>query len=133
MIWFIANCGGILGLCMGFSLITVFEIAQYIFHGTLAKITSSCTPEEPDTEVRLCKRRCCCCCASEDLDHVTGSRESQNNHHLQQIDLDGIILHVEHTNNSATATNAGEVEPLTNVSAGCRSNHKVKKRSAELS
>ena len=29
IIWFIANCGGILGLCMGFSLITIFEIGQY--------------------------------------------------------------------------------------------------------
>ena len=29
IIWFIANCGGILGLCMGFSLITIFEIVNY--------------------------------------------------------------------------------------------------------
>ena len=26
IIWFVANCGGILGLCMGFSIVTVFEV-----------------------------------------------------------------------------------------------------------
>ncbi len=26
VIWFVANCGGILGLCMGFSIVTVFEV-----------------------------------------------------------------------------------------------------------
>lgn len=30
IIWFVANCGGILGLCMGFSIITVFEVLNYL-------------------------------------------------------------------------------------------------------
>ena len=30
VIWFVANCGGILGLCMGFSIVTVFEVLHYI-------------------------------------------------------------------------------------------------------
>lgn len=38
IIWFIANCGGILGLCMGFSLITVFEIAQYFCHTACSEL-----------------------------------------------------------------------------------------------
>ena len=29
VIWFVANCGGILGLCMGFSIVTVFEVLHY--------------------------------------------------------------------------------------------------------
>ena len=29
-IWFIANCGGILGLCMGFSLVSAFELLHFI-------------------------------------------------------------------------------------------------------
>eukprot|EP00094_Tigriopus_californicus_P006437 TCALIF_06199-PA protein Name:"Protein of unknown function" AED:0.31 eAED:0.34 QI:0/0/0/0.33/1/1/3/0/625 len=31
VIWFVANCGGILGLCMGFSIVTVFEVLHYLF------------------------------------------------------------------------------------------------------
>jgi hypothetical protein len=54
MIWFIANSGGILGLCMGFSMVTVskdlrknittdilfqlFEVLHYICVGTSKKI-----------------------------------------------------------------------------------------------
>ena len=30
VIWFVANCGGILGLCMGFSIVTVFEVLHYV-------------------------------------------------------------------------------------------------------
>ena len=30
IIWFVANCGGILGLCMGFSIVTVFEVLHYL-------------------------------------------------------------------------------------------------------
>ena len=30
VIWFVANCGGILGLCMGFSIVTVFEVLHYL-------------------------------------------------------------------------------------------------------
>jgi len=30
LIWFVANSGGILGLCMGFSMVTVFEVLHYI-------------------------------------------------------------------------------------------------------
>ena len=30
VIWFVANCGGILGLCMGFSIVTVFEVIHYL-------------------------------------------------------------------------------------------------------
>ena len=29
VIWFVANCGGILGLCMGFSIVSVFEILHF--------------------------------------------------------------------------------------------------------
>ena len=31
LIWFVANCGGILGLCMGFSIVTVFEVLPYLW------------------------------------------------------------------------------------------------------
>ena len=30
VIWFVANCGGILGLCMGFSIVTAFEVLHYL-------------------------------------------------------------------------------------------------------
>merc|ERR1719225_2033058 len=30
MIWFVANSGGILGLCMGFSMVTLFEVIHYV-------------------------------------------------------------------------------------------------------
>ena len=30
IIWFVANCGGILGLCMGFSIVTVFEVLHFV-------------------------------------------------------------------------------------------------------
>ena len=39
IIWFIANCGGILGLCMGFSLITIFEIGSYIMQIFCTKVS----------------------------------------------------------------------------------------------
>jgi len=35
VIWFVANCGGILGLCMGFSIVTVFEVLHYLFSTSL--------------------------------------------------------------------------------------------------
>ena len=41
IIWFVANLGGILGLCMGFSLITIFEIGQYLMQATIAKVKCS--------------------------------------------------------------------------------------------
>ena len=44
IIWFIANCGGILGLCMGFSLITIFEIGQYMLQILLKKLKCSSAP-----------------------------------------------------------------------------------------
>ena len=44
IIWFIANCGGILGLCMGFSLITIFEIGQYMLQILLKKLKCSSGP-----------------------------------------------------------------------------------------
>ena len=53
IIWFVANCGGILGLCMGFSIVTVFEVFHCIFKFFLSKLffckscdsaTSLCCP-----------------------------------------------------------------------------------------
>ena len=45
---FVANCGGILGLCMGFSIVTVFEVLHYLsqslcgkFRNCLSRIRSS--------------------------------------------------------------------------------------------
>ena len=40
IIWFVANCGGILGLCMGFSIVTVFEVFHCIFKFFISKIMS---------------------------------------------------------------------------------------------
>ena len=37
IIWFVANCGGILGLCMGFSIVTVFEVFHCLFKFILSK------------------------------------------------------------------------------------------------
>ncbi len=103
VIWFIANCGGILGLCMGFSLVTVFEIAQYIFHGVLAKtasvVCSRCGSQErssPSTtsEADTASNNAigCCCCSLHRRDpHGEGDSEVRgqeldhhdpaNNHH----------------------------------------------------
>jgi len=44
VIWFVANCGGILGLCMGFSIVTVFEVlhclTNFIFSPLQAPLAS---------------------------------------------------------------------------------------------
>ena len=40
LIWFVANCGGILGLCMGFSIVTVFEVFHCLFKFLIAKLLS---------------------------------------------------------------------------------------------
>ena len=40
IIWFVANCGGILGLCMGFSIVTVFEVFHCIFKFFISKLMS---------------------------------------------------------------------------------------------
>ena len=40
IIWFVANCGGILGLCMGFSIVTVFEVFHCVFKFFISKIMS---------------------------------------------------------------------------------------------
>ena len=34
---FVANCGGILGLCMGFSIVTVFEVLHYLSQSLCGK------------------------------------------------------------------------------------------------
>ena len=38
IIWFVANCGGILGLCMGFSIVTVFEVLHCICKMSLSSL-----------------------------------------------------------------------------------------------
>lgn len=40
IIWFVANCGGILGLCMGFSIVTVFEVLHCLAKTSFASINS---------------------------------------------------------------------------------------------
>lgn len=40
IIWFVANCGGILGLCMGFSIVTVFEVLHCLAKSSFASINS---------------------------------------------------------------------------------------------
>ena len=39
IIWFVANCGGILGLCMGFSIVTVFEVLHCLAKTSFASIS----------------------------------------------------------------------------------------------
>ena len=46
VIWFVANCGGILGLCMGFSIVTVFEVLHYLCRTLMTSCSSL-----------LCKKR----------------------------------------------------------------------------
>lgn len=59
MIWFVANCGGILGLCMGFSIVTVFEVLHYvirlIFYSCPNSISSRQNNDEEGME-RECAR-----------------------------------------------------------------------------
>ena len=38
---FISNIGGLLGLCMGFSLVTVAEILYYLFDSMWSKLTKN--------------------------------------------------------------------------------------------
>ena len=38
IIWFVANCGGILGLCMGFSIVTVFEVLHYVAQSLYGRV-----------------------------------------------------------------------------------------------
>ena len=40
LIWFVANCGGILGLCMGFSIVTVFEVLHFLCHSMFGKVAT---------------------------------------------------------------------------------------------
>ena len=40
---FVANCGGILGLCMGFSIVTVFEVLHYLSQSLCGKF-KKCLP-----------------------------------------------------------------------------------------
>jgi hypothetical protein len=40
MIWFVANCGGILGLCMGFSIVTVFEVFHCLTKSLVGNLSS---------------------------------------------------------------------------------------------
>ena len=40
VIWFVANCGGILGLCMGFSIVTVFEALHCLVKTTFLSLES---------------------------------------------------------------------------------------------
>ena len=40
VIWFVANCGGILGLCMGFSIVTVFEVLHCLTNVTFSSLAN---------------------------------------------------------------------------------------------
>ena len=40
VIWFVANCGGILGLCMGFSIVTVFEVLHCLVKALFASVSN---------------------------------------------------------------------------------------------
>ena len=40
VIAFVANTGGLLGLCMGFSLVSVFEILYHALTGALRRLTT---------------------------------------------------------------------------------------------
>ena len=58
IIWFVANCGGILGLCMGFSIVTMFEVLHYICRLVFGSC-SRCTPRRKATtnnEQTHCRR-----------------------------------------------------------------------------
>ncbi|XP_023348545.1 uncharacterized protein LOC111717271 [Eurytemora carolleeae] len=46
VIWFVANSGGILGLCMGFSMVTVFELVHYMLVCLWNGITNEIKREE---------------------------------------------------------------------------------------
>ena len=62
VIWFVANCGGILGLCMGFSIVTVFEVLHYFarlllsYPCTLLKSSINSRHNQEEQEERQCKR-----------------------------------------------------------------------------
>ena len=43
IIWFVANCGGILGLCMGFSIVTVFEVLHFVLQTLMSRATRGIT------------------------------------------------------------------------------------------
>ena len=43
---FVANCGGILGLCMGFSIVTVFEVLHYLSQSFCGKF-QKCMSKTP--------------------------------------------------------------------------------------
>jgi len=49
VIAFVANTGGLLGLCMGFSLVSVFEIIYHVFGALKSTVSNWCT------------RKCPCC------------------------------------------------------------------------
>ena len=89
IIWFIANCGGILGLCMGFSLITIFEIGQYIVQIFWVKMVC---PKCPKTcirgPVRNRNANPCDQCLHQSKDHsMDGLKSNQVGQPEEDIDL----------------------------------------------
>ena len=57
IIWFVANCGGILGLCMGFSIVTVFEVLHYICRSIFLTCNFPCRKRNnDDTMQEQCRR-----------------------------------------------------------------------------
>ena len=58
IIWFVANCGGILGLCMGFSIVTVFEVLHYLCRLVITSCSLICKRNSipSDDSKDQCKR-----------------------------------------------------------------------------
>lgn len=56
VIWFVANCGGILGLCMGFSIVTVFEVLHYICRSIFHSCNFPCRKRNNDDTQEQCRR-----------------------------------------------------------------------------
>ena len=57
VIWFVANCGGILGLCMGFSIVTVFEVLHYICRSIFLSCNFPCRKRKNDDTMQEQIRR----------------------------------------------------------------------------
>ena len=66
---FVANCGGILGLCMGFSIVTVFEVLHYLSQSLCGKFRR-CLP---------CPKLFSCCKKQNLMGDSLSSRQPKRN------------------------------------------------------
>ena len=106
VIWFVANCGGILGLCMGFSIVTVFEVLHYFCRLIFTSCSSLFKKKEVIHVNNTCNNENSNNCIRSDTSSTLLKPILVSKNHDQGVDSENFPSRIQHDNNlTETRTN----------------------------